>query len=294
MCGKGIAVSVRVIPRLDIKGPNLVKGIHLEGLRVLGKPEQFARYYYEHGADELFYMDAVASLYGRNSLLEIVERTSREIFIPLAVGGGLRTVDDIRQVLRAGADKVALNTAVIARPDLIREAAFRFGSSTIVVHIDAVRQPNGTYEAVTEYGRERTGVEAFAWAVRAVELGAGELVVTAIQQEGTGKGYDVDLTRRIAEAVPVPVIACGGAGKVQDVLEVVERGRADAVCMASLLHYNYIRHRRVDDRDFAAEGNIEFLKNAAHGYHNIQDCTLEDIKRSLAEQGVPCRVEATS
>lgn len=139
-------MNIRVIPRLDIKGPNLVKGIHLEGLRVLGKPESFARCYYESGADELFYMDAVASLYGRNSLLEIVERTAREIFIPLTVGGGLRSVDDIRTVLRAGADKVAINTAAIGRPELIREAATAFGSSTIVVSSDVLDNPEMNIE----------------------------------------------------------------------------------------------------------------------------------------------------
>src|SRR3954454_2811738 len=145
-----------IIPRLDIKGPNLVKGIHMEGLRVLGKPEHFARHYYESGADELIYMDAVASLYGRNSLLDIVTRTAREIFIPLCVGGGLRTIDDIRTVLRAGADKVSLNTAVIARPEFIREASKQFGSSTIVVSIEAIRHPDGHYEAFTDNGREST------------------------------------------------------------------------------------------------------------------------------------------
>ena len=206
-------MNIRIIPRLDIKGPNLVKGIHLEGLRVLGKPECFARYYYENGADELFYMDAVASLYGRNSLLEIIKRTSQEVFIPLTVGGGLRSVDDIRTVLRAGADKVSINTRAIQRPELIREASKAFGSSTIVVSIEAIRKPDGTYEAYTDYGRQRTGVDVFEWVLRATELGAGELVVTSIDREGTGKGYDVELTRRIAQAVPIPVIAHGGAGE---------------------------------------------------------------------------------
>src|SRR4030066_352780 len=159
--------NIRIIPRLDIKGPNLVKGIHLEGLRVLGKPEHFARYYYENGADELIYMDAVASLYGRNSLLDIVEKTAREIFIPLTVGGGLRTVDDIRTVLRAGADKVAINTAAMQRPELIREASRAFGSSTIVVAFEAIRKSDGSYEAYTDYGRQKTGVEVLAWAIQA-------------------------------------------------------------------------------------------------------------------------------
>ena len=165
---------IRIIPRLDIKGPNLVKGIHLEGLRVLGKPGDFAKYYYENGADELFYQDAVASLYGRNSLLDIVEKTAREIFIPLTVAGGLRSIEDIRAVLRAGADKVAINTAAIHRPEFIREAALAFGSSTIVVSIEAIKMPDGRYEAHVDSGRERTGVDAFEWAVIAAELGAGD------------------------------------------------------------------------------------------------------------------------
>src|SRR5574341_1652307 len=173
---EGGRVNGRIIPRLDIKGPNLVKGIHLEGLRVLGKPDRFARCYYEHGADELLYMDVVASLYGRNSLLEIVARTSKEIFIPLTVGGGLRTLDDIKEALRAGADKVSLNTAAIGNPELVREASRRFGSSTIVVSIEAVKKPDGSYEAYTDNGRERTGVDALQWAVQAAELGAGEIL----------------------------------------------------------------------------------------------------------------------
>lgn len=282
-------MNIRIIPRLDIKGPNLVKGIHLEGLRVLGKPEWFARHYYENGADELIYMDAVASLYGRNSLLDIVERTSREIFIPLCVGGGLRSVDDIRQVLRAGADKVSLNTAAIARPELIREAARAFGSSTIVVSIEAIRQPDGRYEAYVDYGRQRTDVDAFEWAVRAVELGAGELVITSIDREGTGRGFDLELTRRIAETVPVPVIAHGGAGKISDVRDVITQGKADAVTVASLLHYHCIQNVKVDEDEFTEEGNIEFLRRGGNVFSRIQTAPLPDIKSYLAQQGVPCR-----
>lgn len=281
-------MNIRIIPRLDIKGPNLVKGIHFEGLRVLGKPEKFARHYYEQGADELIYMDAVASLYGRNSLEAIVERTSREIFIPLCVGGGLRSVDDIRTVLRAGADKVSLNTAAIARPELIREASRAFGSSTIVVSIEAIQRSDGTYEACTDYGRQRSGKDAAAWAVQAVELGAGELVVTSINREGTGSGYDVSLTRSIAESVPVPVIAGGGAGSPAHICEVVRDGLADAVSVASVLHYNRLRHS-ADADDFAEEGNTEFLKRGG-SYSRIQDASLPDIKRALMDAGVECRI----
>lgn len=280
-------MNIRLIPRLDIKGPNLVKGIHLEGLRVLGKPERFARFYYEQGADELLYLDVVASLYGRNSLLGIVERTSKEIFIPLTVGGGLRTLDDIKTVLRAGADKVSLNTAAIQRPELIREAARRFGSSTIVVSIEAIKKPEGHYEAYTDNGRERTGVNALEWAVRVAELGAGEILVTSIDREGTGKGFDLELTRMIAEAVPIPVIACGGAGTISHVSDVVTHGQAEAVCLASMLHYHVVQQGLTDD-DFSEEGNIEYLKSR-RGFSKVQPTTLPEIQAHLLRSGIPCR-----
>jgi cyclase len=284
---------VRIIPRLDIKGPNLVKGIHFEGLRVLGKPERFARYYYEAGADELIYMDAVASLYGRNSLLDIVERTSREVFIPLTVGGGLRTLDDIRNALRAGADKVSLNTAAIACPSLITDAARAFGSSTIVVSIEAQKRPDGTYEAYVNYGRDKTDVEALEWAVRAAELGAGELMITSINQEGTGKGFDMDLVRQVAESVPVPVIAGGGAGSAADVAAVSSEGRAEAVALASLLHYDCLAHVRGSDAEFAGEGNTEFLKRH-YAARPVLRASIPDIKASLLQHGISCRAAAPS
>jgi cyclase len=284
-------LAYRIIPRLDIKGPNLVKGIHMEGLRVLGKPEDFARYYYDNGADELIYMDAVASLYGRNSLLDIVERTSEEIFIPLCVGGGLRSVDDIRAVLRAGADKVSINTAAVKDPQLIREASRAFGSSTIVVSIEAVRKQGGWYEALVDYGRETTGVNAYEWAVQAEKLGAGELVVTSIDREGTGEGFDLELTQQIAEAVSIPVIAAGGAGTVEHLFEVIMEGKADAVCVASLVHYNFIRIQQIEGKDFSSEGNIEFLqgKRGEKGFSKIQDVTLPEIKKYLIQKGLDVR-----
>lgn len=287
----GHHMIVRIIPRLDIKGPNLVKGIHLEGLRVLGTPERFARLYYEEGADELVYMDVVASLFQRNSLLDIVSRTSREIFIPLTVGGGLRTLDDIRAMLSAGADKVSLNTGAIKKPELIREAARRFGSSTIVISIEAIRKSDGSYEAYTDNGRERTGVDAFEWALRAAELGAGELMVTAIDREGTGKGFDLELTRRISRSVPIPVIACGGAGSVAHVLEVLRDGQANAVCLASILHYHVLRAHG-PEAVLSGEGNTEYLRSP-RGFSKIQDASLPNIKTYLTERGVPCRNTVT-
>jgi cyclase len=281
-------LSVRVIPRLDIKGPNLVKGVHLEGLRVLGKPERFALHYYEQGADELFYMDAVASLYNRNSLNDIIRRTARDIAIPLTVGGGLRTVDDIREVLRAGADKVAINTAAIGRPELIREASRMFGASTIVVSIETIKQKDGSYEAYTDCGREKTGVDAFEWAIRAAEFGAGELVVTSVDKEGTGKGYDLELTRRIAESVSIPVIAAGGAGCADHVRDVIVDGKADAVSLASCLHYDFIRSQVANADDFVEEGNIEFLKTK-RSFSKIQTASLPSIKSHLVDNDIDCR-----
>lgn len=229
--------NVRLIARLDIKGPNLIKGIQLEGLRVMGAPGDFARAYYEAGADELVYMDTVASLYGRNNLTEIVRQAARDVFIPMTVGGGVRSVDDVKTLLRAGADKVAINTAAVRRPELIAEVARRFGTQCMVLSVEAKRSAPARWEAYTDNGREHTGLDAVAWAVRAVELGAGEILLTSVDREGTGKGFDVELVRAVSHAVNVPVIASGGMGTLGHMLEVVREGGADAVAMAKVLHY---------------------------------------------------------
>ncbi|MBD3272639.1 MAG: imidazole glycerol phosphate synthase subunit HisF [Elusimicrobia bacterium] len=279
--------NIRIIPRMDIKGPNLVKGIHLEGLRVLGKPEQFARHYYEQGADELLYIDIVASLYNRNSLLPIVERTAKELFIPLTVGGGLRSIDDMRQILRAGADKVALNTAVVKNPHLITEASRTFGSSTIVVSIEAIKQSNGQYYAYTDNGREYTGIDVFEWAIRCAELGAGEILLTSVDQEGTGHGFDVELTRKVSESVSIPVIACGGAGSPEDVYNVIADGKADAVSIASILHYDCIA-KHCHSGDYSDEGNIEYLKSDKK-FLKIRPSSIGDIKDFCIKQNLHCR-----
>ena len=278
-------MSLRIIPRLDIKGPNLVKGIHLEGLRALGPPEFFARYYYENGADELLYMDAVASLYGRNSLIDIVRRTSSEIFIPLCVGGGLRTIDDMRTALRSGADKVSINTAAIERPDIIREAANMFGSSTIVVSIEAARR-DGRFECFIDNGREPTGREPVEWARQAAELGAGELIVTSVEREGTGGGYDIDLVQSIATTVPVPVIACGGAGTAAHVSDVICDGWADAVSMASLLHYYVLTHEAVPLAEQYGIGQTADQRNSAA---RIDPISLSALKAFLDEGEIEVR-----
>lgn len=278
--------KTRIISRLDIKGPNLVKGIHLEGLRVLGKPEAFAKYYYDNGADELIFQDTVASLYERNSLQEIISKTAQEIFIPLTVGGGLRTIDDIRSVLRAGADKVSINTAAIKNPDFIQEAALRFGSSTIVVAIEAIRQNDGKYLAYIDNGREFTGVEVVEWAQKVQQLGAGEIVITSVDKEGTATGFDINLTRMVAQSVNIPVIAHGGAGSPEDVAEVIKEAKVDAVAIASILHYEAVR--KLAEVHFDGEGNTSFLKSG-RSYNKIKPSTIIAIKNKLQHEGIAVR-----
>jgi len=278
-------IAPRIIARLDIKGPNLVKGIQFEGLRVLGTPGAFARHYYEAGVDELLYVDIVASLYDRANLLHIVESTSRQVFIPLTVGGGLRSLDDIRAVLQAGADKVAVNTAAIKRPSFVGEAARRFGSSTIVVSIEAKRQPDGSYEAFTDNGRERTAVEAVGWARQAVEQGAGEIMVTSVDREGTGRGYDVDLVHRIARAVPVPVVASGGAGTPDHVRDVLTGGMADGAAVASMLHYRYLR----DEASVGQAASETLLHVSNRTSSRVAPATVAEIKARVAAGGLMIR-----
>lgn len=228
---------IRIIPRLDIKGPNLIKGIHLEGLRILGNPLSFAKLYYAQGADELIYMDSVASLYGRNNLTDIVRQTTDDIFIPFTVGGGIRTLDDVTLILRSGADKVAINTQATKRPEFISEVAKRFGSQCMVLSVEAKRRSPGEWMAYTDNGREPTGLSVIEWVARGIELGAGEILLTSVDQEGTTKGFDFDLIRSVARSSRVPLIASGGMGTLSDLRTVVEDCGADAVAIASVLHY---------------------------------------------------------
>ncbi len=229
--------NVRIIARLDIKGSNLIKGIHLEGLRVVGSPSEHALRYYLQGIDELIYMDCVASLYGRNHLGSIVSDAAKDIFVPMTVGGGIRSVEDATQILRAGADKVAINTAAVSNPQLITEIARRFGSQCMVLSVEAKQVGHERWEVYTDNGRERTGLDVVDWVKRGVALGAGEVLLTSVDREGTRKGFDISLVRAVADGVSVPVIASGGMGKPEDLVEVVLAGGADAVAMADILHY---------------------------------------------------------
>ena len=276
----------RIIARLDTKGPNLVKGIHLEGLRVLGKPSDFAKYYYEQGADELLFMDVVASLYERNSLHDIISEIAKKIFIPITVGGGLRSIADIKEVLRVGADKVCLNTAAIKNPKLIKDASRIFGSSTIVVAIEAIKESEGKYLAYTDNGREYTGVDVFEWAQKVDELGAGEIVITSVDREGTGQGFDIDLITKIRSLVTIPVIAHGGAGKNQDIVNLLKQDSADAVMASSLFHYHFIKEN--ESNASSQEGNVEFLKQKRN-FHTFEPSSINDLKKILIENNIKCR-----
>jgi cyclase len=229
--------NVRLIARLDIKGKNLIKGIRLEGLRVMGNPYEFAKKYFDEGIDEIFYMDTVASLYNRNSLNDIVSETSKNIFIPITVGGGIRTVEDATQALKSGADKIAINTAAVNNPELVKELCNRFGSSTIVISIEAKKLNNEKWEVYTNNGREATGLDVINWAIECEKLGVGEILLTSVDQEGTGQGFDYSLVSQVSKKTNIPVIASGGMGSLDDFLKVVTESNCEAVAIADILHY---------------------------------------------------------
>lgn len=247
--------NIRLIARLDIKGPNLIKGVHLEGLRVIGSPNEFALSYYREGIDELIYMDCVASLYGRNHLGDIVSKAAQDIFVPMTVGGGIRTVDDAMQILRAGADKVAVNTAAVTNPKLITDIARRFGSQCMVLSIEAKQVSQDRWEVYTDNGREKTGLDVLEWAKHGVSMGAGELLLTSVDREGTRKGFDTDLLAAVATEVSVPIIASGGMGKPTDLIDAVNIGGVDAIAMADILHYR--RSNVPDIRNTAKNAGIK-------------------------------------
>ena len=246
----------RVIPCLDVNAGRVVKGTRFRDLRDAGDPVQLAGRYDADGADELVFLDVTATLEDRPATLDVIARTAEQVFIPLTVGGGVRSEEDVRALLSAGADKVGLNTAAVREPMLLRRCADRFGTQCMVLSIDA-RRSNGSWEVVVEAGTTPTGMDAVAWASEAADLGAGELLVTSIDRDGTGEGYDLDLLRAVSDAVLVPVVASGGAGTVEHFADALTTGRADAVLAASRFHFDEI--------------------------------TIADVKASLASRGIPVR-----
>ncbi len=229
--------NIRIIPKLEVKGENLIKGVHLEGLRVVGKPEEAAVKYYKDGADEIIYMDLVASLYQRENFLNIVEKTASKVFIPMTVGGGIRRIEDVKITLRSGADKVAINTQAIKTPKIISYIANIFGSQCVVVSLEVQKKTNGQYECYSDMGRNPTGLDPVLWAKEAAKLGAGEILVTSISQDGTENGFDLDLVKSLTNNLQIPVIASGGAGKKEDFLDVIKIANADAVAAGTIFHF---------------------------------------------------------
>ena len=228
----------RVISRIDVKNEFVIKGIHLEGLRKVGDPNELAKKYYDSGIDEIVFMDAVAAYYDRNSLSHIIEKACSDVFVPITVGGGIRTIQNIQTALTSGADKVAINTQSVKDPNFIRHASKTFGSQCIVSSVDAMRIGDDKWEVYVDNGREPTGLDVIEWVKKLESLGAGEIMLTSIDSEGTKKGFDLELNKAIGEAVSIPVIASGGAGIVSDITELMVESNVDAVAVASLLHYD--------------------------------------------------------
>ena len=250
-------LAKRIIPCLDVHEGRVVKGTNFIHLRDAGDPVELAALYDKEGADELVFLDISASSEGRNTMVEVVRRTAEEVFIPFTIGGGIRTIDDIRKMLRAGADKVSLNTAAVQNPQLIEEGAYAFGSQCIVVAIDARQVADGRWEVYIHGGRTPTGIDVLEWAQKAVELGAGEILLTSMDRDGTKEGYDNELNKKISQAVSIPLIASGGVGNLQHMAEGLTDGQADAVLAASIFHY--------------------------------REYSIKEVKEYLASKGIPVR-----
>lgn len=229
--------KTRIIARIDVKNEFVIKGIHLEGLRKVGNPNEMAKKYYQQGIDEIVFMDAVAAYYDRNSLTDIIEKACKDVFVPITVGGGIRKLEDIQIALNAGADKTAINTKAVQEPNFIKEASEIFGSQCIVSSIDAKKIGENKWEVYVDNGREPTGKDVIEWAQEVEALGAGEIMLTSIDQEGTKKGFDIELNEMVSNVVRIPVISSGGAGKSEHVVDVIEKTDIDAVALASVFHY---------------------------------------------------------
>jgi len=251
--------NIRIIPRLDIKGPNVVKPVQTEALRVVGNPKELAYRYYSSGADELIYLDIVASLHQRNLDFDLLRSVTDGIFIPITVGGGIRSIHDINNVLRSGADKVAINTYAVKNPDFIREAVREFGSQCIVLYVEAKKQRNNNYEVYTDGGREKSGREVISWIKKAIDLGVGEILLTSVDRDGTRQGYDIELLKKISSFSPIPIIAHGGAGTFESFKEAIFEAKVDALGVSSVFHYNEHSISEVKNYLFKNDINVRII-----------------------------------
>ena len=275
----------RIIARLDIKNDALVKGIHLEGFRVLGDPASFAKKYYEDGIDEIVYMDAVASLYGRNGLIDLIKKTAKEIFIPLTVGGGIRSIDDVAAILAAGADKVCINTAAVQRPELITEVVNIYGSSTLVIAVETIKVDD-EYMVFTDNGREYTGLKVLEWVKKIERLGAGEILLTSVDREGTGKGIDVELIEKVKNCVSISTVIHGGFGSCKDVYDAFNDLNIDAACIASMFHYNTIHSNIPMNKSIMGNKSFLLSNKAKRGLESV---SVKNLKDKLKDQKIRVR-----
>ena len=278
----------RIIARLDIKGNQLCKGIHLEGLRYLGPVHAFAKHYYEQGADELLFMDAVASLYQRNSLHDIIEETAKNTFIPLTVGGGIRSIEDIQSVLNAGADKVAINSEALKRPEFLKESIERFGASTICVSIVTKRNVDGRLTCYIHNARDNTHKNALEWVEEVNNIGVGEIVLTSIDQEGTGLGYDLDFIKQVSDMVNVPLVISGGAGKLSDIESGLKQAPVSGISVSSMIHYDAIKTVPEIEGSKSQESSFAVL-NEKKAFDKIETASIPKIKEYLTKHGIECR-----
>lgn len=253
--------KIRLIARLDIKGENLIKGINFEGLRVIGSPSKYAKKYYAQGADELIFIDTVASLYGRNHLDKIIKLVAQDIFIPITVGGGIRSVEDAINILRVGADKIAINTAAVNRPEIISEISNTLGSQAVVLSVEAKKIKENKWEVFVENGRENTGIDVIDWIKKAEIYGAGEILMTSIDRDGTGNGLDLDLIKLATESVSIPVISSGGIGSAEDVCRAIKFANIDAIAMAYSLHYETTNLHKIRKQLHSHKMNVRNFNN---------------------------------
>lgn len=233
--------KIRLIARLDIKNSNLIKSIHLEGLRIVGNPNIYAKKYYEDGVDELIFMDCVATLYGRNNLSNIIKEATKDVFIPITVGGGIRTMEDVKEILNCGADKIAVNTAAVKNPNFISEIASSIGSQSLVLSIEAKKKKEDEWEVYTSNGRDPTGLNVLDWIKKATKLGVGEILLTSVDKEGTRKGFDIELMSTVSKITDIPIIASGGLGEIKHLEDVINFGNVDAAAIADAIHYKRIK-----------------------------------------------------